>query len=273
MKKVSIITTILALLVASAVSAGPAVTKTALATHQENQLIVPLEMENSREMAGLDLPLQFSEGVILEEVTFEGTRAADFDFKAAQIDNENRTVVIGLIPMVFGEKPDMAPGKGEIARLVFKVVDPDLQFLEINSTVIEEPEHVPMFVYSDGERGQAELVAEDPGFQSIIIALSEAGEQPNLPTEYALKQNYPNPFNPSTDIAFSLPVASPVKLEIMNLLGQKVRTLSDTYLEAGNHVVTWDGRDNSGVAVASAVYFYRLQAASYESVKKMMMLK
>jgi len=126
MKKVSIITTILALLVASAVSAGPAVTKTALTTHQENQVIVPLEMENSREMAGLDLPLQFSEGVILEEVTFEGTRAADFDFKAAQIDNENRTVVIGLIPMVFGEKPDMAPGKGEIARLVFKVVDPDL---------------------------------------------------------------------------------------------------------------------------------------------------
>jgi len=132
---------------------------------------------------------------------------------------------------------------------------------------------VPMFVYSNGERGQAELVAEDPGFQGIIIALSEAGEQPNLPTEYALKQNYPNPFNPSTDIAFSLPLASPVKLEIMNLLGQKVRTLTDTYLEAGNHIVTWDGRDNSGVAVASGVYFYRLQAASFESVKKMMMLK
>jgi len=260
----------------SSVSAGVSTMTTAKISVENERIVVPIELENARDMAALDLPLEFSEGVTLEEVVFEGTRAADFDFTAAVINNEDNNVVIGMIPMVYGEKSDLAPGKGEIARLVFKLDDPNLQTLEINPTTIEDPEHTPMFVYTAGDRGQTSLVSEDPGFTGVQIALAEVPDSPesNLPTEFSLSQNYPNPFNPTTEIAFSIPVASQVQLEIMNVLGQKVRTLKDEYTEAGSYTITWDGRDRAGVPVASGVYFYRLKAGdSFDEVKKMMMLK
>ncbi len=263
----------------SSVSAAVSSMSTAKVTVDNERIVVPIELENTKDMAALDLPLKFSEGVTLEEVVFEGTRAADFDFTAAVIDNDNNNVVIGMIPMVYGEKDDLAPGKGEIARLVFKIDDPNLQTLEINPTTIEKPEHTPMFVYSEGARGQSPLVSEDPGFNGIQIALAEVPDSPenNLPTEFSLSQNYPNPFNPSTDIKFQLPVASQVELDILNVLGQKVRTLKNEYTEPGTYTVTWDGKDRAGIPVASGVYFYRLKAEagnnSFNQVKKMMMLK
>jgi len=276
MRRVSIITAILALFLISSVSAGVSKMATSKPTLNDERIVVPIELENSREMSALDLPLKFSEGATLEEVLFEGTRAENFDFATALIDNKNHTVVIGMIPMVYGEKEDLAPGKGEVARLVFRVDSPDLQVLEITTTTIASPEHTPMFVYSDGERGQAELIAEDPGFEPIRIALAQIPDSPadNLPTVFSLSQNYPNPFNPSTDIAFTLPAASRVKIDILNVLGQQVRTLKDEYTEAGAYTITWDGRDQAGSSVASGVYFYRMKAGNqFEEVKKMMMLK
>ncbi|MBD3258197.1 T9SS type A sorting domain-containing protein [candidate division GN15 bacterium] len=89
-----------------------------------------------------------------------------------------------------------------------------------------------------------------------------------LPGDFALHQNYPNPFNPSTEIAFSLPEASEVRLDVFNIAGQKVTTLVDGTLEAGHHTVTWDGSD-----LASGVYLYRLDAGTYSATKKMVLLK
>ena len=89
-----------------------------------------------------------------------------------------------------------------------------------------------------------------------------------LPTEFALHQNYPNPFNPATEISFSLPNAADVKLEIFNIMGQRVATLADQHLEAGNHGVIWDGSH-----VASGVYFYRLEAGDFVESRKMVLLK
>lgn len=277
MKKVSIIITVLMLFIVSSLSAAVSQMATAKVVVEADRIIVPLELENTQEMAALDLPLKFSEGVILEAVEFDGTRAEKFDFKAAVIDNQNNTVIIGLIPMVYGSNVDLAPGQGEIARLVFTIDDPTLQVLEITSTVIEEPEHTPMFVYAEGERGNSELRSADPGFEAVSIVLAEIPDgstESNLPTEFALGQNYPNPFNPNTDIAYSVPVASHVKLEVLNVLGQRVITLKDEFSKAGSYVITWDGRDKSGRSVASGVYFYRMSTGSnFEEVKKMMMLK
>ncbi len=94
-----------------------------------------------------------------------------------------------------------------------------------------------------------------------------------LPKEFALNQNFPNPFNPSTTIRFALPKASQVELAVYNTLGQKVATVVDGQMEAGNHAVVWDGRNSGNQQVASGVYFYRLQAGSYNQTKKMMLLK
>ncbi len=94
-----------------------------------------------------------------------------------------------------------------------------------------------------------------------------------LPDNYALNQNFPNPFNPRTSIRFALPSAAHVKLEVYNILGQRVSVLLDEWREVGHHTVVWDGRDNNGRGVASGVYFYRIEAEGFRDSKKMLLLK
>lgn len=91
---------------------------------------------------------------------------------------------------------------------------------------------------------------------------------PEEPPTAVLLGNYPNPFNPTTEISFSLPNACDVKLEVYNVMGQQVVTIVDRFMEAGRHSVTFDGR-----AVASGVYFYRLEAGVFIETKKMVLLK
>ncbi len=94
-----------------------------------------------------------------------------------------------------------------------------------------------------------------------------------LPDEYQLHANYPNPFNPATTICFDLPQASQVKLEIYNVLGQRIAILVDNREEAGRYQVVWDGNDSDGHAVASGMYFYRLTTDQFVASKKMVLLK
>jgi subtilisin family serine protease len=95
----------------------------------------------------------------------------------------------------------------------------------------------------------------------------------SLPTGYRLDQNYPNPFNPTTTVAFELPTAADVSLQVFNLLGQKVRTLHSGQLPAGEHQVVWEARNDAGESVASGVYFYRLTAGNHSQSRKMVLLR
>jgi hypothetical protein len=104
-------------------------------------------------------------------------------------------------------------------------------------------------------------------------------DRSTAPQSYALSQNYPNPFNPGTQIRFVLPVAGSVTLKVFNLLGQEVATLVSGTLAQGSHDAAWNGRDAAGRAVASGVYFYRLEArgangaTAFEAMRKMVLLK
>ncbi|NQS98543.1 MAG: T9SS type A sorting domain-containing protein [candidate division Zixibacteria bacterium] len=96
---------------------------------------------------------------------------------------------------------------------------------------------------------------------------------------FALGQNYPNPFNPSTTIRFDLPYPSKVRLEIYNILGQRVVVLVDEIEPAGYRSVVWNSRSDKGVELASGLYIYRLKAEAlngegkFASLKKMMLIK
>ncbi|UCD63823.1 MAG: T9SS type A sorting domain-containing protein, partial [Candidatus Zixiibacteriota bacterium] len=94
-----------------------------------------------------------------------------------------------------------------------------------------------------------------------------------LPAAAFLSQNYPNPFNPATAIEFSLPGRARATVMIFNIKGQQVRRLLDEERPAGNHVVFWDGRDDSGNQAATGVYLYRLQAGEVVETRKMLLLK
>jgi len=95
---------------------------------------------------------------------------------------------------------------------------------------------------------------------------SKAKQQ--LPTVYALKQNFPNPFNPTTNIRFDLPKSSDVSLVVYDLMGHEVAQLVKGHIDAGYHRVNFNAAN-----LPSGVYIYRLQAGSYVSVKKLMLIK
>lgn len=94
-----------------------------------------------------------------------------------------------------------------------------------------------------------------------------------IPERFVLRKNYPNPFNPSTTIVYELPVGARVKLEVFNLLGQKVRTLVNKNQAVGLHQIQWDGKDDKGLGLSSGVYVYRLKAGTFNKSMKMLFLK
>ena len=88
------------------------------------------------------------------------------------------------------------------------------------------------------------------------------------PENYSLSQNYPNPFNPSTRIKFNIPKAGKVKIELFNILGQKVQTIVDQHMKSGMHVVEFTADH-----LSSGLYFYKIEAGNYSAVKKCILLK
>jgi hypothetical protein len=92
-------------------------------------------------------------------------------------------------------------------------------------------------------------------------------------TSYQLAQNYPNPFNPSTTIQFSVPEAGVVQLSVYNITGQEVRTLVSGQMNAGRHMINWDGKDNTGQVMPSGVYLYKLRVNGFAQTRKMTFMK
>ncbi len=100
---------------------------------------------------------------------------------------------------------------------------------------------------------------------TVEVAISSA------PQAFALLQNYPNPFNPSTVIQYSLVQASQVSLKVYNMLGQEVATLVNAHQEAGVYAVPFN--TTKALSLSSGVYIYRLQAGSFISTKKLVLMK
>jgi len=93
-------------------------------------------------------------------------------------------------------------------------------------------------------------------------------ELPVLPAQFSLAQNYPNPFNARTTIGYNLDEPSYVRVEVYNLLGQRVATLVDEYQSAGSYQVNWNAENE-----ASGVYLYAIQAGQQLETKRMLLLK
>jgi len=95
-----------------------------------------------------------------------------------------------------------------------------------------------------------------------------------LPKDFSLSQNYPNPFNPSTEIKYSLPTESSVRIIVYNLIGQKISELVNGTQTAGYHQVSFNANN-----LSSGIYFYKIIAAAknstkeFISTKKMLLLK
>jgi hypothetical protein len=101
-----------------------------------------------------------------------------------------------------------------------------------------------------------------------------AGNESEIPAGFDLQQNYPNPFNPVTKISYVLPSQANVTIKVYDILGNEIKTLiNDVRQNAGEHTIVWDATDNSGRAVSSGVYFYKMISGEFSKTMRMVMTK
>ena len=132
------------------------------------------------------------------------------------------------------------------------------------------------FIFFEGTTywDDVSMIAVPTSTNDAVVGVSD---EPNLiagiPQSAELLNNYPNPFNPSTTIVYGVPKDGNVKLEVFNMLGQRVTTLVNTLHSAGTYEIKWDGKNDSGRIVSGGIYFYRLRAGDIHITKKMLLLK
>ncbi len=233
------------------------------------QFVVPVSIWIDQAVAGASLGFKWSTDDIEYVSAALDPAVAALGFIPQVVPNPgNRTVLLGTIVFGLNTIPASTSRQG-FYNITFKIAD-DAQISRISLD--------SLFI---GPAGYFLLSAPGGGIcpeyvhcgQWDVTLAVEDLDAPVLPTDFALSQNAPNPFNPTTTIDFALPKASNVKVEVFNILGQKVTTLVDEYLSAGFKRVDWDGTDATGRTVASGVYLYKMTAGDFSETKKMMLMK
>ncbi len=125
-----------------------------------------------------------------------------------------------------------------------------------------QPYTAPLDKWTDKEDKSDQFEAAPLGFTDVRDL--ESG----IPSKFSLDQNYPNPFNPTTTIKFAIPADENVSLKVFNVLGQEVATLVNKQMKAGSYSF-----DFNASKLSSGVYFYRVEAGSFNATKKMLLLK
>jgi hypothetical protein len=122
--------------------------------------------------------------------------------------------------------------------------------------------------------GSTEELTLYAGFWTRVLQYL-ADADPQVPEVWTteLLGTYPNPIRDAAAIRFALASPGPVELTIFDVNGRRIRRLVDGHVLPGPHEVAWDGRDDLGAAVPSGVYFYRLSSNSFDSVKRMLILR
>lgn len=230
--------------------------------------------------------LSIGEGEEGEPVVFEGT-ATTLTF--SEVENSGEVSV---------ERYDQAPedpsGIGEELEIGnFRIVidtEADLGFgsaevrLDADELDVDDPSIANIYHRSDAGEGEFEpvdpthydedndeLYASVETFSEFVTASGElvsSETDTEVPEEFTLNQNYPNPFNPATTIRYDLPEQADVRLEVYNVLGERVATLVNETRQAGSYEVSFDASN-----LSSGTYIYRLEAGDYMETKQMMFVK
>jgi len=171
--------------------------------------------------------------------------------------------------------PSANDGKDPEITLPYETVDGFLSGLGL--AVGESAEALWNVVVSDGtsEHNVAEFYSFSSAsfidlYYGVTLTRGTATsiEEDLMPKTFELSQNFPNPFNPSTQIRYAVPQISEVRLDVYNMIGQRVATLVNEEKLPGNYSIDFDAS-----TLSSGIYFYRLQAGSVQLTRKMMLVK
>jgi len=123
--------------------------------------------------------------------------------------------------------------------------------------------------------GKIQVYSETMGYYLLVSGDNHLASQEltTIPELFSLNQNYPNPFNPSTKLDFSLPEDEFVTIQIYNLTGQLIRTITQDFYTAGDYSLQWNGITSNGQAAPSGMYFTRIQTKSFNKTIKMVLMK
>ncbi len=232
-------------------------------------IVVPVHLAFDQPIKRFSIPLKYKSGVFeCVGFDFERTLLEGADGLVPEIDTVANTVAIkGNI--IFGPLIDTNAFVGTVfAKMLFQAksgassADSSITF----DTAFIAPDIAYSFMDA-----QSQIIL--PEFVTSQLNIITSADDDTRPWAFELEQNYPNPFNPSTTIAFSVPRAGHVSLVVYNLLGQRIRTLSESFVAPGRYEFEWNGDDESGQPVSSGIYFYHLSMAEFSETRKMVFMK
>ncbi|MFQ5608034.1 MAG: T9SS type A sorting domain-containing protein [Candidatus Zixiibacteriota bacterium] len=224
-----------------------------------------------RDESGSTIDLLDAQRLIDELGAFRITLAGDHDGSTAGhaimcIGDSGKTFECSIDDLSLLELKDGTLSDEDIERLRQKGYTVEIQEREDGGRTIT------LTRVSEGESGGNSWIEKD-----VVIETTDddplGKSASTLPEGYTLSQNYPNPFNPTTKIDYSLAASEQVTIEIINVMGQVVRTLVDETVGPGQHTVEWDATSDSGMRVSSGMYFYRFRAGDVVQTRKMTLLK
>ncbi len=206
-----------------------------------------LNMENTIPVRGIEVHIRLKDSTVnVSNTNYLFSRAEQMKVLIKTSNREIRLLAYSPV------NSEIQPGDGTILRIPkitsISQIETTLVILSVASNTAVTPEAI--------------VVGSTPG---------------KYPLTYRLEQNYPNPFNGSTTIQYEIPdtrtTESKIAIQIFNVLGQKVKTLINSPHDPGQYRITWNGTDDSGIQVASGIYFYRLITKSHLTTKKMIYVK
>jgi hypothetical protein len=204
--------------------------------------------------------------------------AVVYDSVLITVQNVNRP------PVFTRTMPDTTIRATLLFRFEYSVTDPDIDPISFLIVSGQQPgmtiNDLGIFSWTplESQVGTYNLVVGATDFTDTAKATSKITVVPfvsveddtGVPKVYALHQNYPNPFNPSTVISYQLSAASHVTLKVYDVLGREIATLVEEVMEAGVYNSVFQIPHS---ALSSGVYYYRLQAGEFVSIKKMILIK
>ena len=221
----------------------------------DKNITVPINVNNAEGIISADITLTYDPKVVIATKVSTTSFTSDYLIAYKIMAGEIRIALAGSRPL---------RGNGPLVNVTFdaakevKVGDESpltLAHVSLNEGNIRSTNTSGMLTISFISNGAMESTARE------------------IPKKFILYVNYPNPFCSETKIRYALPEDSDVTLKIYDITGQLVRVLVDELQEAGYYTVSWDGKDKNGREVPSGIYFYRIEAGSFVTTRKAVLLR